>query len=308
VRGREGAERFGGGEGAVHEFGRDRGGWGNRGGGGAVEGADGIVVWSADGGQKERYRMYAGAIAFAKDGRLAFTSVDESGILDRKTGCAQRWKVRGRALRIGADGRIVIAGDGHVRALDPNGTIVHDALLEGPVALDVADDTVAVLDGLHGLHLYPSDLSSVRDVASVPDGLGNAQVVAIAPDRSLVAAGAVEKYAVKYPPGTMPGSPYRHRTFVRLVALPAATEIERFESDVYALAFSPDSATLAVADDRYLSIRKVSDKTTRVLDDKLSFAQQLVWSADRKTLALAEWRGSVRVYDVATGSARVLAP
>jgi hypothetical protein len=45
-----------------------------------------------------------------------------------------------------------------------------------------------------------------------------------------------------------------------------------------------------------------------VLDEKVDYVRQLVWSADGKRLALADWRGAVRVYDVATGSVRVFDP
>jgi hypothetical protein len=278
-----------------------------------VDGADGIVVWGADGAVKERYRMYAWHVAFAKDGRLAFSSSDESGVLDRRTGCARTWKIRGPLLRFRADGALVIAGDGRVRAVDAeSGAIVAERALEGPVALDVASGRVAVLDGAHGLHLLPGDLSSQRDVVDASDGLGNGQVVSIAPSGAWVAAGATERYPVTYPKWTKPGSPFRHRLMVRTVALPAGTEIERFESDAYALAYAPDSATLAVADDRVLSLRAVAEngksKVARVLDDKVSFAQQLAWSSDGARLVLADWRGAVRVYDVATGAVRVLAP
>jgi hypothetical protein len=274
-----------------------------------AEGARGIVVWTSDGRVRERWRIDVDSIAFAGDGRLAFTAREANGILDRRTGCAQRWKVSGGLQRLRGDGRLLVADDEHLRLIDPSsGAIVRETAVDDAVALDVGGDTIAVLDASHLLHLYSRDLSPRSAPPSILASLAEARVVAVSPDGALVAAGEVKSYTVKFPPFTKPGNPFRHRSFVRLVAAASGTEIDRFASAPTAIAFSPDGSALAIAEYGTLSIRTLSTKAMRVLERGLSFAQQLAWSPDGHTLALAEWRGAVRAFDVATGKARELTP
>lgn len=284
-----------------------------------VEGADGVVVWSvADGAVKKRYRIDAQAVAFARRGeRLAFASIWGSGVVDLRTDCVTRWPRRGPLVAWApGDRALFVAGDRGVAAIDPaTGARLHEWTAEpgAPrlVAMSVAPSAIAIGDELHDVRVLRPDLSRAEALPSTPNAIGNARGVAIAPDGSRAAYAEVEEIPIKYPPGTMPGSPSTHRFFVRVVSLPDAEVRARFPGDAEALAFSPDGGSLAIAGDldQRLVVRTLATNETRVLEAKVSFPREVAWSPDGRSIALADWRGAVRVYDASgAASPRVLAP
>lgn len=284
-----------------------------------VEGADGVVVWSAgDGAVKKRYRIVAQAVAFAHRGeRLAFASTWESGVIDLRTDCVTRWRRRGPLVAWAPDDRAsFVAGDRGVTAVDPaSGARLREWTVEADaprlVSMGIASSALAIGDDLHVVRVLPPDLSRAQPLPSTPNAIGNARAVAIAPDASRAAYAEVEEIPLKYPPTTMPGPPSRQRFFVRVVSVPDAQVRARFAGDAEALAFSPDGASLAIAGmlDARLVVRALATNETRVLDPKVSFPREVAWSPDGRALALADWRGAVRIYDVgAAAPPRVLAP
>lgn len=73
------------------------------------------------------------------------------------------------------------------------------------------------------------------------------------------------------------------------------------------MAFSPDGASLAAAGYGVV-LRTIATRATRVLDKFAEYPRQIAWSPDGRVVALADWRGAVRLYDPAGGEPRVLAP
>jgi hypothetical protein len=199
-----------------------------------VEGAEGIVVWSAhDGVVRHRYRVEAQQVAFASDGRLAFASWNGAGLVDLARGCARRWPAAAHMVSFGADGRsLYVAGDQWVAQLDPEtGAILRAHQIEDGgrfVVMDVAGSAVALLDEMHAARVLTNDLSSARRLATQTHSILNARAIALSPDASKVALPHVEMTAIRYPPNVMPGPPERAHVSVRVVSLPDARELDRF--------------------------------------------------------------------------------
>lgn len=285
-----------------------------------VDGAQGIVVWSASNGEVlKRWRIPVQSVRFAHAGdRLAYASVWESGVIDLKIDCAQRWHRRGPLVTWSADDRsLFLAGFDRLAAIDPtNGALLHErpAGEESPrlVAIDASTTRLAVQDELHNVRTLGTDLSLVADLPNEPNAIGNARAVAISPDGSLVASARIENVPVKVPPNTMPGSPFTQRFFVRIVSVADGRLKSVFPGDPEALAFSPDGMSLAIAEslESRLLVRNVTTGETKVLDKKVYFPQRLAWSPDGRSVALADWRGAIRIYDVehAASPPRILVP
>ncbi len=284
-----------------------------------VEGAESVVVWSVtDGAPQKRYRLSTQAVAFAHTSqRLAFGSVSESGVIDLRTDCVLRWPRPGPLLAWALDdGALFLGSDTGVSAVQSaGGAILRQWLAPAGspriVSMDVGRANLALGDEVHQVQIVSLDLAHVESLPGTVNAIGNGRAVAMAPDGSRVASTTVQEIPVKYPPGTMPGSPTTHRFSVRVMSLPRRDVTAVFPGDADALAFSPDGASLAMAGttEERLTVHVLATGETRVLDLKTSFAQQIAWSPDGRSIALADWRGAVRVYDASGVKApRALVP
>jgi WD40 repeat protein len=168
--------------------------------------------------------------------------------------------------------------------------------------MDASATAVVLGDEVHGVRTSSVDLSRMVPLpTSTPSSVGNARAVAIAPDGSKVAFARVDEIPVHDPPGVMPGPGISYRFFVRVASVSDGEEQDVFPGDPEVLAFSPDSASLAVAGDARLRVRTLATKEMRVLDAKVSFPRRIAWSPDKQELALADWRGAIRLYDLRLG-------
>ena len=225
------------------------------------------------------------------------------------------------------DGRSVVASD-HAIAIAGGAPIALPAPLVGRIAFDASGKRGALLGGDGLVRVLDVDARSLRPLAGVlavakrimpsdpamtkitrnPDGTSSGRwvvrrlaraerddngwfdPVAISRDGATVAAA-----------GTETG-----RVLVWTLATGASRDLVLGDTDVEALAFSPDGATLAVAgSDGKLRLYAVAGGEPRVLSGSVGPIEAIAFSPDGVTLASGGVDRTLRFWSVATGEMRV---
>jgi WD40 repeat protein len=280
----------------------------------AASGAD-IVLWDVatakeagrlKGELKARYL----SVMFTHGGK-SIAAVDAHGSVRVADVASREWTA---AFRVRSDWGDPPAGAGPrqfaAAALSPNGRSLAAVSLWHVPLHDPSSKVVSTKYVMEGLELF--DLATGQPAATKR----MADQIVFSPDAkrlaALVQSITLTSRAARVPPA-VPAEITLHdaATGRLLAAVPLATAGGRLDN-VYAVAFSPDGGTLALASDEAVGLWSLDD-TTRIRELPVrpagpvlaSNAHALAFAPDGKTLAVGVGE-TVQLFDVATGTERVI--